>query len=365
MGKWQKNGIGQKEDGTWFCRMTYTDSSGKRKNVERACKNKTHAKETLNALRQKYGQLGDTFAVAERIKFSELAEEFQKNKLQAAKIVDGKKVSGVKNPLPYRTYMTVLIQHFGFRLVKSITHADIEAFKNMRFDVPTKDGTQRKISSVNRELETLRSIFSFAERKGYVLLSPFKRGETLISKSLENRRERILSDDEEARLLAALTGRRSRIRPVIVTALDTGMRRGELLKLTWDDVDLENGFLTIRATNSKTNRMRRVPMSERVQEEIQRVREADPQAGPDDLVFGIRDNFQHAWDAALTEAGIQGLKFHDLRHTAITRLVNQGIPAEIIKLISGHTQDTTFRRYVNPSDEMLKNAIRGKKLLEK
>ncbi len=98
----------------------------------------------------------------------------------------------------------------------------------------------------------------------------------------------MLSHNEEARLLAACTGRRAHLRPLIICAIDTAMRRGELFKLCWRDVNLVTREITITALNSKTARARNVAMTPRIHEELERLRAIAP---PDDncLVFGITD----------------------------------------------------------------------------
>ncbi len=123
---------------------------------------------------------------------------------------------------------------------------------------------QRSITAVDRELEMLRTIFSFAEHSDWVAKSPFKKGASLISKASERQRDRVLTLDEEARLLAACSGRRAHLRPLVITALDTGMRRGELLKLVWPDVDFALDLIRVRATNTKTERPRTIGMTPRV-----------------------------------------------------------------------------------------------------
>jgi integrase len=91
-------------------------------------------------------------------------------------------------------------------------------------------------------------------------------------------------------------------------------------------------------------------MTARVFDELKVLWEQSTRDG-DTLVFGIKDNFQNGFTKVITEAGIQDLRFHDLRHTAITRMVNAGLPAMEIMKVSGHTQWTTFARYVNPNSE--------------
>jgi integrase len=149
----------------------------------------------------------------------------------------------------------------------------------------------RTIASVNRELELMRAMMRFAKRQGYVTRSPFEMGAPLISKADESRRERVLTHEEERRLLAACEARvvtyerqgkkivaaddgarRRHLKPLIITALDTAMRRGELLKLRWRDVDFMDGVITITAMNSKTARARRVAMTLRLRAELEQLR---------------------------------------------------------------------------------------------
>jgi integrase len=219
--------------------------------------------------------------------------------------------------------------------------------------------SQRAISSVNRELELLRAMFSFAVREGWITRSPFESGYALISKADETKRDKILNFEEEIRLIKALdTPRRRHILPLVLTAIDTAMRRGELFKLQWKDVDLESGLILIQATNTKTQTERIVGLTPRVIESLICLYETalDKQNG---LVFGITDTIKNGWKSACQDAGIKGLRFHDLRHTAITRMVGEGLPTGEIMNASGHTQMATFQRYVNPSTETAKrNAAR-------
>ena len=88
-------------------------------------------------------------------------------------------------------------------------------------------------------------------------------------------------------------------------------------------------------------------MTPRVREELEKLHEK-VRKSPDDRVFGINDNFKKSFMGVCEDAKITGLTFHDLRHTAITRMVQAGIPIPEIMKISGHTQMSTFARYVNP-----------------
>ncbi|MBV8545229.1 MAG: site-specific integrase [Acidobacteria bacterium] len=189
-------------------------------------------------------------------------------------------------------------------------------------------------------------------------MNPFVAAKGLISHADEKQRERIITREEETRLLAAADHpRRRHLRPILICALDTGMRFGEIVKLRWDDVDLFEKTILIRAMNSKTLRERTIAMTERLQREMlllstNRVHE--------ELVFGVMTNVKRSFVASRTEAGIPEVRFHDLRHTAATRLC-QGLPLPQVGRILGHVQPSTTYRYVNADAE---TARRGALILD-
>ena len=141
----------------------------------------------------------------------------------------------------------------------------------------------------------------------------------------------------------------------MVAALDTGMRKGKLLKLRWNQVDLEGRVILVRAFHTKTMTARDVPVASRLSAELQRLWDISPK-DPEGLVFGIRDNVRLAFDSARTDAGLSDVRFHDLRHTAATRLVQKGLSLAEVGRILGHSQPTTTYRYVNPDAATLRRA---------
>lgn len=178
-------------------------------------------------------------------------------------------------------------------------------------------------------------------------------GKSLISVGDEKPRERILTREEEERLLAACTGWRAHLRPIIICALDTGMRRGELFKLKWADVDFENKLITIRAFNTKTMRQRQIGMTKRLARELAVLYAKN--TNPDALLFGIGST-KGAWNKVRRQAGVMDLRFHDLRHTYATRLVSKHLPLSEVGRVLGHTQPTTTYRYTNLTVETARRA---------
>lgn len=239
--------------------------------------------------------------------------------------------------------------------LRSLTYDDLRAFRLLRLKSPTRDGKIRAIASVNREMALLRRMLNVAHSQGWIIRNPFKAGESLISIADEKQRERILIPEEETRLLAACTGRRAHLSAIIIAALDTGCRRGELLKLRWTDIEFESRTFTIQAFNTKTMRERKLAMTTRLYLELERLWEASDR-NVESLVFGIHDNVKHAFTSVRKKAGLPDLRFHDLRHTAATRLVQCHISLPEVGRVLGHTQPQTTYRYTNLTSETAKRA---------
>ncbi len=362
----QREGYIQKlTDGSLWARVTYTGSDGKRHTLRRKVKNRTEGKKLLRELIDGLDRVGDHAVEGDRMRFRDLAQRYEAERLIEARYHNDRKVAGLRSWKVPRVYIRVLAAYFGNQFIKSITHADIERFKSHRLLTPVRCGTDAKtgeptcrpraIAAVNRELELMRAVMRYAQRQGWIYRSPFEMGSPLISKADETRRERTLSHDEEALLLAACAGRRAHLRPLLIAALDTGMRRGELLKLEWRDVDLAGAIIIVRAMNSKTARARIVPMTPRLRAELGALWQKSA-LDMSARIFGITDTVKNSFASACRAAGIDGFRFHDCRHTAITRMIAAGVPAEEVMKISGHTQTSTFLRYLNPTGYSLNRA---------
>lgn len=348
----ERTGFIVERDGKIYVRIQFTDASGVRRERMRRAANMTEARKIRKRLVNELDEHGERSLDGDRMKFKDLAREYEDKKLFAAKFVNGRKVGGVKSLAPAQGSLKALVEGLGKRCMKAITHAEIEAYKLKRLETPTIHGKQRSIASVNRELELLRAMFRFAIRQGWLTRSPFQMGDPLISKADETRRERTLSHDEERRLLDACMGRRAHLRPLLIASLDTAARRGELFKLRWRDVDFTSRTITILAENSKTARARTVGITPRLYDELAVLWQASPQ-DEDGLVFGITSTVKTSFKAACKEAGIEGYRWHDGRHTGITRMVQTKAASALIMKVSGHTQHATFARYVNPDTEAI------------
>jgi integrase len=343
--KSRKGYVFQTENGSWYARFTYTDKGGKRRNVKRTAKNKSQAESLLKELVREFDVGGEEQLCATRITLNDLCDYYETHYACEAIYVNGRKVSGLRSVLGVRGYIKVFREHFGRQKLKEVTYEDLRNFRNERLATSTHQSKQRSLATVNREMAYLRRVLNIAERNGWVSKNPFLKGDSLIPASDEIKRERILSRDEESRLLDACIGRRSHLKPLIIAALDTGCRRGELLKLRWTDIDFEIGVITICAFNTKTMRERQISITARLRKEFQILAEATQNES--DLVFGVTTEVRKSFRSACSQAGIEGLRFHDLRHTHASRLDDLGFSLAKIGGQLGHTVLQTTLRYVN------------------
>ena len=210
---------------TWWARVTYTDPvTGKRHDRQRRAESKSHAKDLVQDLIAEVDKTGGRSLAKEHMTFFDLATYYEKEYLKPAEYVDGRKVAGVRSIVPAKANVKALKDHFGKRLLRGITHSDIREFRAIRLATKTRAKKQRTIAAVNRELEKMRRLLNIAEREGWILRNPMRSGDPLISMADERKRERIVTREEELRLLAGCENRyRKHLRPILICALDTGM----------------------------------------------------------------------------------------------------------------------------------------------
>lgn len=172
----------------------------------------------------------------------------------------------------------------------------------------------------------------------------------------ENKRLRYLTPPEIPALLAACN---IHIRPIVQLAINTGMRRGEIFRLRWCDIDDDAGIILIGRT--KTDEGRSIPMAATVRALLADIKAAR-QIGTQ-LVFpsrkgAMRDNIQTAWESALKRAGIADFHFHDLRHTFASQLVQAGAGLPEVQKLLGHKSIMMTMRYAHLCNSQTTEAVR-------
>lgn len=361
MSKERTGSIYQDKNGNWFARITFTCSNGKRKDIKRKAKDKTTAKEIQKVLLRQLEDEGENSIDGSKMTFNSLADHYAKTYLVPAQYIDDRKIFGLRAVERVKICLVHFRQHFRNKKLREINYGDIYGYRSKRLKVTTVHKKPLTIATINRELSVLRRMLNIALREGWILKNPFNCGEPLIQTSAERRREKILSLDEESRLLNACEHpQRKHLKPFLIALLDTGARKGEMLKLKWSDVDLPLRLITIRALNTKTLKMRQVAITQRLNDELLVLWKLSNKS-LNSRVFGISDNVRNSFSsvckiAEIKEGGIDGLTLHSLRHTAATRLVKGLLPIQLVGRVLGHTQPQTTYRYLTADAETLYQA---------
>lgn len=337
----------------WQVRMTFTEATtGKRVDVKRLFDMESEARVHLTDLLLEHRKAGTVEKITGQLTFTDVAERYETLKIVPAVYEGEHKLYGQSDLATPKSIIKILKGHFGKKLLRNISHSDLERFRLERLQTPTRYGKPRTVRTVNGELAMMNTILNFAVRNGWLSLNPFKLGDPLINKKAENKRERTLSFDEERRLLEACINERSHLRPIIITAVDTGLRQGELFKLEWTMLDFAGQMMHLPARITKTKKARSVALTERTLDELWKLRESTPIKQTS--VFGIKCDVKRAWATACRMAEITDLRFHDLRHTFVTRAIAGGVSVGEAMKASGHVTLAMLARYLNPDLEAVK-----------
>lgn len=231
-----------------------------------------------------------------------------------------------------RVRLNLVAKYFGNVYLDELTPYKMEQLKKHKLQEGTKPST------INRYLTILQTMYKKAIEWGNAKENPlfgvkhFKE---------DNASLRFLEEEEISRLLDACS---DYLRPIVITALNTGMRRGEIFNLKWSDLDFKRGSINVYKT--KNNEKKVIPMNSLLRGTIARVREHST----DEYVFpkrSIRKDFSNA----LKYAKIWNCRFHDLRHTFASHLVMQGVDLVTVKELMGHKSIKMTMRYSHLSQD--------------
>ena len=333
MGRPRKGSI-QVINGKLTARVSYTDSANRRRWKKHVVESRTEGNQWI---RQTLTDLDESGIAANGsvITFTELALWYEQTQAIEPIYSEGHKVAGLRDRRTTLYRLRLLKDYFGSRKLQSLTYGQIESYKLHRLSRTTPHGGSVKLSTVHRELSLFRNMLNLAVREGWLRRNPFNDGKPLIVKAHESGRERVLSLEEENRLLAVCVELRSHLRPIVICAIDTGMRANEIFSLTWHCVNLSTRTLTVQAMNSKTLREKRVPISTRLLRELHALY---PRKREDnERVFGVEKSVAKAWKTACRLAGIANLRLNDLRHTFDSRLMESGVNPLVVSRLMGHS----------------------------
>lgn len=328
--------------------LDFYDAEGKRKQeVVKNATNWTEAHEALkNAVAKEFfKESGENRE--KRIKFSEFSEMY-------LEIIKRKKRSWKTDQKFLRAQ---LIPFFGNMELSEITPEHVNKFIKKR----EKEGV--KNSTVNKHLQILRRMINLSEEHGYKIdRNPVRPHH--FSSEAENRRTRVMSYEDEKRLMKEAA---PHLRPIIECANLEAMRLQEILQLKISDVDIETETITIRPEINKTGKLDIIPIREEMKSILKNL--IDENGGRTPFVFNYIDphtgeyrpisNIQHGFQAACRRAGIKGLQFRDLRRTCLTRLHEAGVDPLIISRFARHSSTKiTTEVYIQSNLKMMKQALR-------
>jgi integrase len=346
----------RKRGNTW--QIDYTDPSGKR--VRKSFKKKKdadleHGKRISLIGENRYMDVKPECKTT----LNELLKQYEANYQHQRSFKSGKSYY-LKN---FREYFK------GETILANIRYADIETYRNhLRQKITVQNGI-RKDASTNREFSCLHQIFRKAVEWEMIDKSPFDRGKSLRIKE-NNKRTRYLGEDEIPRLLAACA---PHLRDIVICALNTGMRRGEILNLKWDQIKDDVIYLQ----ETKTDEPRQIPVNDTLAELLKNIRKE--QKFRSEYVFTFTRNMKQgkgpplvlvipeqgnrintlksSFPSALRRAKIKDFHFHDLRHTFASHLIMKGGTLKEVQELLGHKSMTMTLRYAHLSQDHKKKAV--------
>lgn len=238
----------------------------------------------------------------------------------------------------------VLLDYFGHnRQIDTIKAFDIESFKG--FLVSNVCGK----TTANRYLENLSKMFNIAIENEWLSKNPIKKN---IKFKLKNYTVRYLTKEEEKRLFKHLKGY---LRDMVIIALNTGLREWNILNLKWENINIE--FKMIEITENKGNKHIKLFMNKTLTEMFKSLPRTSEYVFVNPVTNKPYVDIRKAWHNACKAAGIENLRFHDLRHTVCTRLIKKGVPLPTVQQIMGHSSIQTTMRYNHIESIDMKKAM--------
>lgn len=273
-------------------------------------------------------------------------------------------------------------EHLSQRPLSEIKGEDLDAYVAARLD----DG--RTAATIVRDLNNLRSVFRRAIKDGYLRDTPFRGWER--PKVDDAGRPRYLDAEEETRLRTALRERDERVRreresankwreersyaplpeigpkdyadhltPMVLISMNTGLRYGELTGLEWASIDFRAKVLTVTGRTAKGAKTRHIPLNAEALDVLKRWRGQRDGAG---LVFANADgeriqSVKTAWLALLKAAKVKDFRWHDLRHSFASKLVQKEVNLAVVRDLLGHGDFKLTLRYAHLEEKQKKEAV--------
>jgi len=250
-----------------------------------------------------------------------------------------------------KTSIKVLKRFFSGKTLQRINAWLVERYKSQRQKELTRYGRHPSKATINRELACLKHMFTKAVEWGLVSSNPVKKVKLFPEKP---NKLRVLSNGEFEKLYNVSS---DFLKPILVIAINTGLRRSEIFNLRWEDINFKEGFIYV--SDSKNNDSRVVPINQTLRDTLVLLK--NKSSG--EYLFSYGDSgepvksIKKGFWAALRRSGIDHCRFHDLRHTFASRLVMSGVDIVTVKELMGHKDIKMTMRYSHPTPEHKKQAV--------
>ena len=240
----------------------------------------------------------------------------------------------------------------GNKRAAHLSLKNIDAYRTKRLGENTKRKRPPSVATLNREVALLKRFLNYAVDCGDLDANPVARIKMLDE---NNVRQTMLSEADFAKLHDAAD---AFLRPILLVAYDTGMRKQEILNLRWRQVDLKEGIVRLAPEDTKTDEPRIIYLTGRVLAVLRQT----PRSLSGFVFVNPRTDrpwadMKRSFEQARKKAGLNGVWFHDHRRSFVTNARRRGVPESVVMRMSGHKTRTVFDRYNIVSEEDLKDAV--------
>ena len=249
-------------------------------------------------------------------------------------------------------YAKIINDFFHGYNFEDISPLLVEKFKRTRRAGLTNRGEQRAASAVNREMAQLSKMFSLAVKLGFCSENPCRRVDAF---KVNNRKERVVSHEEEARILEALTGKLARLKTPVIVALNCGLRLGEIINMEWRHVDFQKGVIEIPRGSTKSGKGRIAVMNRRVKDALAELR-GDSQSTGRVFPFSKHEACK-TFSRLCKDIGLSGVTFHTCRHSFSSRRAEANVNPFTARDLMGHEDIHMTGDYTHTAIETMREAV--------